>query len=153
MAALAVLAFPACGSSPPARYYTLDPIEPAAIATSVSNVTPVMIDKVLLPPALDRPQIVRRIAANRLDLDETDRWAASLDDIVQLVLAEDLAARMAPGEVIQPGEPLPSGPMRCVVVDLAAFEGDLSGHIVLRAQWTTEGGGDFPARVAHDEDI
>jgi uncharacterized lipoprotein YmbA len=118
--------------------------------------TPIVIAKVILPATLDRPQIVRRVSANQLDIDESDRWPAPLDEIVQRVLAQDLAARMASGMVILPGEPLPSGAIRRVFVNVATFEGDLSGHVVLHARWTVEAGDPNVPRVtnaSHDEYI
>jgi hypothetical protein len=113
-------------------------IQPVVIASYQPGATPIVIDKVILPGALDRPQLVRRISANQLDIDENDRWPAPLDEIVQRVLAQDLAARMPAGVVVLPGEPIPRGAVRQVFVDVATFEGDLSGHVTLHARWIIE---------------
>ena len=150
LAVIAAVTLAACASSRPTRYYTLDPIQPVTIASYQPVGTPIVIDKVILPATLDRPQIVRRVSANRLDIDETDRWPAPLDEIVQRVLAEDLASRMTAGIVILPGQPLPSGAVRRIYVDVAMFEGDLSGHVALRARWTIEAGDAAAPSVSHD---
>jgi uncharacterized protein len=153
MVVVATLAFAACGSSPPTRYYTLDAIEPVAVSTYASVQTPIMITKVVLPATLDRPQIVRRISANRLDIDELDRWAAPLEDIVQYVLTQDLAARMAPGKVIQPGASLPTGALQRIIINVMTFEADLDGGVILRAQWTIKREDPAAARVSNNEYI
>jgi len=128
----------ACGSSAPTRYYTLNSVGPVAVGRYRPSGSPVVIEKVVLPAILDRPQLVRRLSANQLDVDELDRWAAPLDNLAQNVLALDLAARMPSGAVIQPGQPIPSGAIRRISVDLTTFEADLAGNVVLRAQWTIE---------------
>jgi uncharacterized lipoprotein YmbA len=155
IAILAGVFLSACGTSPSTRYYTLDAVHGSAIGTSIPAETPVAIQKVVLPSILDRPELVRRITANRLDIDEVDRWAAPLDDLTQNVLAADLAAKMPAGTSIQPGEPLPPGTTRRVFVDITTFEGDLAGRVVLRAQWTVEtssADADLEA-TSHSEDI
>jgi hypothetical protein len=101
---------------------------------------PVWIATVIVPKTLDRTQLVRRASANRLDVSENNHWAAPLDDMARRVLSQDLATRLPEGMVIQPGEPLPSGRLRRIAVDLSTFESDLEGHVVLNAQWTLESG-------------
>ena len=136
MVVLAAIGLGACGSSPPTQYYTLNSIASVGQSSTYARAgTPVTIEKVIIPASLDRPQIVRRVSPNRVDIDETERWPAPLDNMVQRVLTQDLASRMASGMVIEPGEPLPASAVRRVVVDIITFEGDLSGRVVLRAEW------------------
>lgn len=146
---LAAIDFGACGSSPPTQYYTLNAIASVGRSSNYAGTrTPVTIEKVIIPATLDRPQIVRRVSANRLDIDETERWLAPLDNIVQRVLTQDLASRMASGMVIQPGAPLPASAIRRVVVDITTFEGDVSGNESgARAISRSHGGDSQPARL------
>jgi len=134
---MAAAALTACPSSPAIQYYTLNSIAPT-VTTDGHTGYPVWISTVIVPKTLDRTQLVRRASANRLDVSENNRWAAPLDDMIRRVLSQDLATRLPEGTVIQPGEPLPSGRLRRISVDLSTFESDLEGHVVLNAQWTLE---------------
>src|SRR5215475_5950329 len=87
-----LLGLSGCTSSPPTRFYvvpslagaeTAPPAAPRDLTLGVGPVT--------LPPYLDRLQIVTRASRARLVLGEFDQWAASLQDSVPRVLAEDLS--------------------------------------------------------------
>jgi uncharacterized lipoprotein YmbA len=134
----------ACSASPPLHYYTLDTVAGSSVG-GVGHAAPVWIARVTLPRQLDRPQMVRRAGPNRLDFDEENRWAAPLSSMFTSILAQDLADRMPPGQVIAPGQPLPAGNVRQLTVDVITFESDLQGHVVLDAGWTLEQGA--PPRV------
>jgi uncharacterized protein len=142
----------ACPSSPAIQYYTLNSIAPSVITDGHTD-DPLWISAVIVPKTLDRAQLVRRASVNRLDVSENDHWAAPLDDMVRRVLSQDLATRMPEGMVIQPGEPLPSGRLRRIAVDLSTFESDLDGHVVLNAQWTVESGNNGAVQMRRDEHI
>lgn len=147
---MAVVMLTACPSSPAIQYYTLNSIAPSVSADGHTGY-PVWIATVIVPKTLDRTELVRRASANRLDVSENHRWAAPLDEMVRRVLSQDLATRLPEGMVIQPGEPLPSGPLWRITVDLSIFESDLKGHVVLNAQWTLESGG--AVQLRRDEHI
>jgi uncharacterized protein len=142
----------ACPTSPAIQYYTLNSIAPTVTADGHTGY-PVWISTVIVPKTLDRTQLVRRASANRLDVSENSRWAAPLDDMVRRVLSQDMATRLPEGMVIQPGEPLPSGRLRRIAVELSTFESDLEGHVVLNAQWTLESGDNGAVQLRRDEHI
>ncbi|MCB1821939.1 MAG: membrane integrity-associated transporter subunit PqiC, partial [Candidatus Competibacteraceae bacterium] len=81
MAGLFMLA--GCGSTPPTAFYTLSPLSAslptAQTSASRSDVT-IGVGPVTVPEFLDRPQIVTRTTANRLDVDEFHRWGGSLQE-------------------------------------------------------------------------
>ncbi len=124
----------ACASSPPIRYFILDPIAPAGEVAKRSG-DPVQIVSVHLPPALDRREIVREEAPNRLTVSKRDRWGAPLPDMTQRVLSQDLMLRLAPGQVILPGQPAPAR-ISAISVDILEFGVDASGTIVLDGSWS-----------------
>lgn len=88
-ASVPVAGLSGCGSSPPARYYTLDSTSRAEgnpLATYAVAVGPVPI-----PASVDRPQFVVQVAPNLVTLDEFERWASPLDDNIARAVAGNLA--------------------------------------------------------------
>jgi uncharacterized protein len=132
--ALTSLLMCACASSPPVRYFVLDPVAPASEAPRASG-EPLQIVSVRLPPTLDRLQIVRENTANKLTVSNQDRWGAPLQDMTQRVLSQDLMLRLAPGRVVLPGQPATAG-TAAISVDVIEFGVDASGTIVLDGSWS-----------------
>jgi uncharacterized lipoprotein YmbA len=93
-ALLAVVALVAWGCTTPAsRFYTLSaapsPV-PAATASEIS----VAVGPVVVPVAVDRPQIVVTVNGNQVRLDEFNRWASPLANNIARVVAENLTAML-----------------------------------------------------------
>jgi uncharacterized protein len=134
---LLAMAFTACGSSPPTRYYTLSEIAPSASASSQNaGVVPLRVEPVSIPPELDRLELVSHSGPNRVHIADSDRWAAPLDEQIRRVLSDDLAARLAAGTVADPNEPNTRDPRRSLSVSIAVFEADASCAVTLNASWT-----------------
>ena len=114
-----------CGSSPPARFYTLSVKAPESAATAGAG--QVVVSSVSIPGELDRPEIVRRTGPTQISISELDRWAAPLENTVRRVLSDDIARRSSAGV----GEP-----QRPVSVDIYEFFGDAGCNVTLRAVWT-----------------
>jgi uncharacterized protein len=131
---LALMTLTGCASSPPTHFYALDAVAAGAGPGSVAA-TPVKIDAVHIPPALDRSSMVRGESANQLDISSQDRWAGDLGEMIGSVLTQDLAARLPAGMVIAPNSPAP-GTARGIVVDILTFQPQASGEVVLDADWT-----------------
>ena len=149
-AVLASFALAACGSSPPTRFYTLDPVPPGRTATGFAG-PPLQVGQVMLPPDLDRLSIVTRAGPDRLSVSGEDRWAAPLDGMVQRVLAADLAARLPQSEVLAPGDPAPPGGVRTVSVNVRRFDSDAAGQVTLDAGWALlKGTPPVPVRRGHE---
>jgi uncharacterized protein len=132
--ALTALLTCACASSPPIHYFVLDPVAPAGAVPQASG-DPLQIAGVRLPPALDRPEMVREDAANRLTVSDQDRWGAPLQDMTQRVLSQNLMRRLAPGRVVLPGQPAPAA-TAAISVDVVEFGVDASGTVVLDGSWS-----------------
>ncbi len=146
LAALALL-LSACGSSPPSRFYTLDPVPPARPAVTSSGPA-VEVDRVTLPESLDRLSVVTQIAPNRINVSDQDRWAAPLDGMTRRALASDLELRLPGRTVRMPGDPASHGPAIKVTVNIRRFIGDQAGRVVLDADWaaTQDGRPFLPSR-------
>jgi uncharacterized lipoprotein YmbA len=133
----ALLFLGGCASSPPTNFYTLS--DTAAEATAPGGAGHVVISGVTIPGEIDRPEIVRRVGPNQLNVSELERWAAPLDDTIRRVLTDDISRRM-------PGAP--AEPQRPVTVDIHDFYGDASCNVTLRAVWTLKQAG---AQAATEE--
>ena len=108
---------------------------------------------VKLPPYLNRPEMVRRVAPNQLSFDEFNRWSEPLKDNVVRVLAADLDALLGLDRVIfYPW--YSSTPMDySVAVTVLRFEPQPDGNAVLDARWSIGNGRgeQFANRDAHFE--
>jgi uncharacterized lipoprotein YmbA len=132
---LLVLTLAGCASSPATRYYTLDPVSPAAQAASAADMrAAVKVDAVHIPPALDRQSMVRGESDNELQISSQDRWAGDLGETIRRVLTQDLESRLPAGKVIAPEAPAPAS-ARGIVVDVLTFQPQ-GGEVVLDADWT-----------------
>lgn len=135
-----LLLLSACGGSPPSHFYTLAPVAPERTSQAPSGLI-VVVAPVTLPPALDRDAVVTSTGPNQLNVSGENRWAAPLSEIVRRVLADDLARRMPGAVVPAPGDPVPTGHVRTVDVNVRQFIGDSGGRVMLDADWTVHGSG------------
>ena len=127
-----------CAGSPSTHFYTLDPVSAPASALTANPTQShrlIVVGQVQLPPALDRLSVVTRSGPDQLAISDENRWAAPLDDIVRHTLSADLAARMPPGRVLAPGDPVPASGARSLIVDVQDFLPD-ERHVTLNARWT-----------------
>jgi uncharacterized lipoprotein YmbA len=131
-----LLGLSGCASSPPTRFYVLPSLTdaetppPAAPRDLTIGVGPVT-----LPPYLDRLQIVTRASRARLVLGEFDQWAASLQDSVPRVLAENLSLLIPTDRVLLHPWSRTTEPNYRVTVDVTQFDAGPSGEVVLAARW------------------
>lgn len=86
-----------CSSSPPARFYTLDAT--ATVGGAALTGAKVMVGPVSIPASVDQPQFVTKVASNRVEVDEFNRWASPLSDSIARAVAGDLAAILGTPEV------------------------------------------------------
>lgn len=135
----AVLGLAACASSPPTQFYSLSPVSaqnPAPQSDSAtSGAMPLRVAAVHIPPMLDRREVVRRGAGDRLEISGEHRWGAPFDEMLQHVLTQDLVDRLPSGNIVLPSSPPPSG-TASVVVDLLQFQSDAGGAVVLQGSWS-----------------
>lgn len=105
-ACTALLLLAACRASPPTRWFTLDPVAPAAPPVAgLAPVPPVRIDAVRLPAEFDRPELVDQTGAYAVTVHDLARWSAPVGQMACRVLTQDLLARLPAGAVIFPDAP------------------------------------------------
>ena len=133
----AVTAFTAgCASTPP-RFYTLNPIAPAAAGQAPKPSTlSVLVGPVSIPVILDQPQIVINLGPNQVSFDEFNRWAAPLSDEIPRVVGHDLMAMLGTQRVTLSQQSLNANADYRVVIDIQGFESSPGEAASLNAAWS-----------------
>jgi uncharacterized lipoprotein YmbA len=97
-----------------------------------------------VPAAVNRPQIVLRVNANRVALQEQSRWAEPLKESIPRVVAGNLAGLLANAQVAVDGQEA-ALPADCrVSLDILRFDSVLDEAATLEVLWRvndTSGGG------------
>ena len=134
---MAVLA--GCGTSQPTRYYLLSAGAPDAAGVSVRPELTIGVGPVILPPYLDRRELVSRAGSNELNVAVYDQWAEPLEENFGRVVREDLGQRLATDRIIR--LPLKRSLRSALVMDyqvaiaVRQFEKTPDGSVVLIARW------------------
>jgi uncharacterized lipoprotein YmbA len=114
-----------------------------AETVAASAIDSVAVGPVTLPDLLDRPQLVARTGANRVEILETHRWAESLKSDIPRIIAANLA-------VLLPSTMVSAYPQNAgldaayrISVDIQRIEMTAGEGVALEALWTVRraGGG------------
>jgi uncharacterized lipoprotein YmbA len=95
--AISVVSLAGCGTTAPSRFYSLssaaapDGAPPAHVA--------VLVGPISIPAGVDRPQFVVEDGANRVSIEEFNRWSAPLNDSIARVVAGDLSVLLGTPDV------------------------------------------------------
>ena len=138
MAALGLLALTGCGKTAPTRSYALSYETDNAAAgqsTTAREGIAIGVGPVEFPGYLDRPQVVTRSSANKLELAEFDHWGGRLKDDFTRVLAEHLSSALSTDRVsVHPWRA--SVPVDYqITIRVTAFENDQVGDSLFDARW------------------
>jgi uncharacterized lipoprotein YmbA len=124
-----------CARSPGVTFYTLTALAPESPAPT-TDPPAVAVGPVTLPELVDRPQLVIRVAANRVDMLETHRWAESLKSEIPRVLAENLARLLRPARVSAYQQNESKEAEYRVLVDIQRFETTPGEGVTVEALWS-----------------
>lgn len=136
---VSVAALAGCtGSSPPTRFYVLDPV---AIGANYPNLPlasnlAIGVGPIKLPDLLDRPHIVARGVGQGVDLGEFDHWAGSLRANMARFMARQLMQQLGTERVSISPWPRHRRLDYQVAVDVLRFDGELGGSAELSGTWT-----------------
>jgi uncharacterized protein len=108
---------------------------------------------VRLPDYLDRTEIATRVAPNRIQYSDSDRWGGLLDESFRRVLAADLARSLGNPEIVQFPRFRPTGLDYRIEVDVQRFERDVNGSADLVARFTVRDGRSGKVLAANDSTI
>lgn len=128
-----------CATSPAASFYTLNPVQltdPPSVAMPSGAPLMIAIGPVTVPELVDRAQIVTRVDANRVSIDEFARWADPLKSQIPRVLAADLQQRI-PGAIVSAYPQRADDNAYRISVDVQDFDASPAhGTVMLAAIWS-----------------
>jgi uncharacterized lipoprotein YmbA len=114
-----------------------------------------MVGPVTVPAAVDRPEFVVRVAPNRDEVDEFNRWVAPLNDAIARAVAGDLVVLLGTPEVAT--ETLANFiPDYRVTIDVQRFESIQGQAAIMEAVWNvrkTAGGQTRSGRTVAREPV
>lgn len=148
-AALVLAGLLAGCASPPARYYTLEPVPGPVLHGGPGSVE-------LRSPGvagyLDRDSVVHSSAGYQVSIDSLNLWGAPFGEMLTRVLAQDLTQRLPGTVVFSASGTLSATPVMRVELDIQRFDvqpGAGYGSVVLQAQYAVSrtGGAPGAARV------
>ena len=129
-----VLLLAACGSSPPARFYSLQPLD-LAYKADANDAVVMYLGPLRLPEYIARTQIVTRGEGAEMIVDDYHRWAEPLDDAIPRIVAvnvDNLLDRVI--VVAFPSGNLVEAEYR-LQGSIVRFDADAAGRAVLIVQW------------------
>jgi len=129
-----------CARTASVSYYQLSALEaarPAPVAEAGKMV--IGIGPVRLPEYLDRPQIVARQSATRLQLADSHRWAEPLGENILRVLGENLSALLGTERILLHPWPTSRATDYQLLVEVLHFENESDGAARLVALWSVKG--------------
>ncbi len=132
---LLLLSWLAGCASAPVHYYTLSSVPRAVTAPALHPTAALSLERLSIPPELDRTQLVRRLDTTRLQILDDHRWAAPLDDMMRRVFTEDLALRLGSGAIAEPNEPANGERRASLAVDIRELYGEVDCAVTLHATW------------------
>jgi hypothetical protein len=167
--ALALLA--GCGTPAKLNYYTLavaqasgagaasgaasvsasaSPSASASAPATPGRAFSVYVGPVTIPEAVDRPQMVMRIAANQVEIADLDRWAEPLKAAIPRLISETLTRELATPTVMTSRQSATLAFDYRVAVDVQRF--DFTGDAALvDALWTLRTEKDGAPRTGRSE--
>ena len=150
--AILLTLFAGCATSPASKFYTVSPVQ-VVEQSSGSHPVAIAIDPVTVPELVDRSQIVTRLDANRVSIDEFARWAEPLKKQIPGVLAEDLG-RFIPGAIVSTYPQRVDDNAYRISIDVQVFDSSTNGTVMLAVIWSVrspKGGENVSGRsVVHE---
>ena len=136
LSAVYLLVLSACGSSPPVRYYSLNPID-TDYQQDPDDAVMLGIGPLSIPDYLNRSQIVTRDVDAQMRLDDFSRWTEPLADSMHRIVSTDVDNLLHGVVVVMyPYEAVVRSHLDYRLVgDVNRFDADSSGLVVLEIQW------------------
>lgn len=136
---LMVLVLAGCTTTPPVKYYTLDPFpglraEPSpAVARSPLAIG---VGPVYFPKMLDRHQIVTRKSPYQVDVSDYHRWAGGFPEDFLRVLTRNISTLLPTDRVTAYPWTDRFSPTCRIHLTVEQFDGRLGGNVVLNVAWS-----------------
>ncbi len=130
----APLAISGCAGSP-TTYLTLRAVPPEKTVT-VASKQPIAVSHPSIPPDIDRAHFTVQTGPSTMHVAGNTVWVAPLGGMIQLTLAQNLAARLPNTQVLMPGDLMPPSGARQVRVNILHFMPARAGQVSLQANWS-----------------
>lgn len=126
----------ACGTSKPARFYVMNAV-PVSSVNQVPNLSDLtlIVFPVALPDYLDKPQIAIRENSYQIRYNDQHRWAEPMQETVTRVLAENLALRVSPGQVIIADGFVADNADYQLLIAVKRFDKEKAKDVYLQVNW------------------
>lgn len=125
-----------CSRSPRVTFYTLEPGARVETVAAAAAVPALAVGPVTLPELVDRPQLVVRLAGNRVAILETHRWAEPLKSEIPRLIAENLGRLLGSSRVASHPQHAGADADYRVLVDIQRFEASPGEAVVVEAIWS-----------------
>jgi len=132
---VSLMALFGCTTLAQTRYYSLSSGSPPPNPANETPAYRVAIGPATVPEALDRMQMVLRIAPNRYAISDTDRWSVPLKREIPRVLAEEVGHRLASARVAPYEQHSGQDADYRVLIDVVRLESVPGDSITLEAVW------------------
>jgi uncharacterized lipoprotein YmbA len=136
---IGIVGLAACGTSKPTKYYLLSSGISESVADSAARELTIGVGPVVLPPYLNRRELVSRTSSNELNVAIYNKWAEPLQDNVSRVVGEDLGRRLGTDRIVQ--LPMKRSLRKALMIDyqvtisVSKYEKTSDGNVVLNARW------------------
>jgi len=138
-----------CSRSPRVTFYTLNAAATPDASIPAGPFPSIAVGPVTLPEAADQPQLALRVAANRVEILETRRWAAPLKSEIPRIIAENLAIMLKESRVtVYPHNTGLEADYR-VQLDLMRFEAVQDVGVTVDALWSLSRTGGVAVTPGH----
>jgi uncharacterized lipoprotein YmbA len=126
----------ACGRTPPAKFYTLLPVQQSSTGTSLPADVSLAVGPVEIPAAVDRTEIVTQDAANEISFSQYYRWAAPLRQSIASVIAQNIGTLLGTERVTPFNRENIFRPTHRVVININRYDSRLSKEFLIDATWS-----------------
>jgi uncharacterized lipoprotein YmbA len=140
-ASIAAVLAAGCGTPLKERFYTLAPPPAASPAPSPASASfSVVVGPLTIPETVDRPQLVLRVAPNRVLIVEEARWAAPLKSEISRVIAAELAQLLEGAQTSTAAQRATPNADYRVFIDIQRFDSAPGDGVAIEAQWSLRTG-------------
>ena len=128
----------ACGRTPPAKFYTLQPVQQSSMGRSLPADVGLAVGPVGIPAEIDRTEIVTRDAGNEVSFSQYYRWAAPLQQSIASVMAQNIGTLLGTERVTPFTRENIFRPTHRVVININRYDSQLSKEFLIDATWSVK---------------
>lgn len=133
-----------CGTTQKSDFYQLDERVNASL-TGVEKGAIIGVGPIHLPDYIDRPQIITRNSAYKLNVSEFHRWVEPLRDSITRMLVINMSNNLASNRVYWIPTQDRHFPLDLkIAIDIGRFDGQLGGVVALESRWSVFDKNDRP---------